>query len=125
MKEENDSDSDDNQEHEIFQKLQKFQGKDKSFCKGLPVIIDNGMSLNGEDFFVMERLGVSLVDILKRNKLKFSYLQTCALGVQIVQALEKFHDLGYVHCDLKPDNILFGLPVKPNQTNRLSLFQNP
>ena len=84
------------------------------------MIVDNGMSVNGEEFFVMERLGVSLVDILKRNKLKFSYQQTIALGVQLIQALEKFHDLGYVHCDLKPDNILFGLPSKQKPTGMLS-----
>ena len=35
-----------------------------------------------------------------------------ALGVQLIDAIEKFHELGYVHCDLKPDNIMFGLPVK-------------
>ena len=88
----------------------EFQNKDKAFCTGLPRIIDNGISLIGENFFAMERLGFSLNDIIKKNKLKFSYQQVCALGVQLIQALENFHDIGFVHCDLKPDNILFGLP---------------
>ena len=60
----------------------------------------------------MERLGVSLLDVIKKNKLKFSDQQVVALGVQLINAIEKFHELGYVHCDLKPDNIMFGLPNK-------------
>ena len=74
--------------------------------------MDSGVSNLQEDFFVMERLGVSLVDILKRNRLKFSYDQVIPLGVQLISTIEKYHELGYVHCDLKPDNILFGLPDK-------------
>ena len=49
--------------------MHKKQKTDKTFCEGLPVIIDSGVSAKNEDFFVMERLGVSLVDVLKRNRL--------------------------------------------------------
>jgi hypothetical protein len=61
--------------------------KDQSYTQGLPVIIDFGTSVNGEEFFVMERLGVSLVDVLKRNRLKFSYEQVISLGVQLMDAI--------------------------------------
>ena len=67
--EEDESDSESDQEHKIFFQLHTRQQEDPSFCKGLPIIIDNGVSNNNEEFFVMERLGVSLVDILKRNRL--------------------------------------------------------
>ena len=60
----------------------------------------------------MERLGVSLVDIFKKNKMKFSLKQIVALGMQLIDAIEKLHEVGFIHCDLKPDNILFGLPSK-------------
>ena len=66
----------------------------------------------------MERLGVSLVDVLKRNRLQFSYEQVISLGVQIISSIEQLHDLGYVHCDLKPDNILFGLQIKKRSKNK-------
>lgn len=46
---------------------------DQKFIVGLPKVLDSGISVNGEKFFVMERLGVSLVDIIRRNRLKFSY----------------------------------------------------
>ena len=64
-----------------------MQMKDKSYCIGLPQIIDSGVSINQEEFFVMERLGVSLVDVLKRNRLKFSYDQVISLGVQLIDSI--------------------------------------
>ena len=75
-------DDDDNDlESKIMFELYKMQMKDKTYCQGLPKIIDSGLSINQEEFFVMERLGVSLVDVLKRNRLKFSYDQVVSLGV--------------------------------------------
>ena len=57
----------------------------------------------------MERLGVNLVDIMKVKRLQFTLDQVVSLGVQLINSIEKFHELGFVHCDLKPDNIMFGL----------------
>ena len=30
------------------------------------------------------------------------------LGLKLIKILEKLHDAGVVHCDIKPDNILIG-----------------
>jgi serine/threonine protein kinase len=30
------------------------------------------------------------------------------MGVRLVDLLERFHDQGYIHCDIKPDNIMIG-----------------
>ena len=57
----------------------------------------------------MQRLGVSLIDVIQRNRLRFSYKQIVALGCKLITAIENFHDMGYIHCDIKPDNIMFGL----------------
>ena len=37
------------------------------------------------------------------------------LGIQMIKIIEKFHMLGYVHRDIKPDNILF----EPNKQERI------
>lgn len=63
---------------------------------------------NKDKYFVMERLGVSLNDVIRRNSFKFSLQQVVALGCQLVDAFESLHSLGYIHCDLKSDNILMG-----------------
>ena len=44
--------------------------------------------------------------------MKFCYQQVVGLGIKLIKIIEKFHDLGFVHCDIKPDNILFGLNSK-------------
>ncbi len=55
---------------------------------------------------VMERLGPSLAQILKTCGGKFTIGCSCLIGIQLLLALEKFHALGFVHLDLKPDNFL-------------------
>jgi casein kinase 1 len=30
------------------------------------------------------------------------------MAIQLVDLLQKLHDVGYIHCDLKPDNIMIG-----------------
>jgi len=115
---------DDEIETEIFEKMYLRQRDAPLKCKGLPVVKDHGnLPEKREKYFVMERLGVSLVDIIKKTHLRFSYQQIIALGCQLLTALENFHDLGYVHCDIKPDNILFGLnKQKKILKQRLSIF---
>lgn len=30
------------------------------------------------------------------------------IGIQLIELLEKLHSIGYIHCDIKPDNIMIG-----------------
>lgn len=45
---------------------------------------------------------------MKRNKKHFSIKTVLTIGACLVDLLKKFHDEGYVHCDLKPDNVMIG-----------------
>jgi serine/threonine protein kinase len=63
----------------------------------------------------MELLGLSLKDILKRGKKHFSTKCVMTIGVQMLDRLEKFHDEGFIHCDIKPDNILIGNYTNDNK----------
>jgi len=30
------------------------------------------------------------------------------MGIELISLLEKLHSIGYIHCDIKPDNIMIG-----------------
>lgn len=57
----------------------------------------------------MERLQDNLADLRKRTKTgKFSMATTLKLGIQMIDALEGTHKLGYIHRDVKPSNYVSG-----------------
>ena len=56
----------------------------------------------------MEKLGMSLKDILKKNKRHFTIKCILQIGIKLIVLLQKMHNTGYIHCDIKPDNIMIG-----------------
>ncbi len=61
-----------------------------------------------EEIGVSELLGPSLLDHVLGSHRKFSYKSVLMLGEQLLSELEALHGIGYLHCDLKPDNFLMG-----------------
>jgi len=60
---------------------------------------------DGTDFLVMEYIpGECLEDRIARGPLPIA--EAVDLGLQIAVALEASHELGVVHCDLKPANVV-------------------
>ena len=46
-----------------------------------------------------------------------------SMAIKLVDLLEVFHDQGYIHCDIKPDNIMIGDFTKDSKlVNRLYLI---
>ena len=45
---------------------------------------------------------------MKTMNRHFSRQCVVSIGLQMIDLLEQFHSLGYVHSDLKPDNVLVG-----------------
>lgn len=65
-------------------------------------------TVDGKECLVMELLGKSLDDMLNEapsRKLKPSQVRTVA--VQIIGSLSSLHEMGVVHKDMKPQNILW------------------
>ena len=55
----------------------------------------------------MEHRGDSLMQFMRKNKLSKQEASVFAfdMGIQLLQALKIIHQAGYVHGDMKPDNI--------------------
>jgi serine/threonine protein kinase len=67
--------------------------------------LDIGTSEKGKPFFVMEYVdGVSLIEHCNKNK--FSINERLEFFRQILDAISYSHQKGFIHCDLKPNNII-------------------
>jgi serine/threonine protein kinase len=63
----------------------------------------------GHEFIVMNLLGPSLKHIQRRLKKKQMKVKTAVqIGIELVERLMALHEVGFLHLDLKPDNILLG-----------------
>ena len=71
-----------------------------------------------QNYIITELLGDSLWVILKDNDKPFSLDTVGHIGLQLLDRLEYFHNIGYIHCDLKPDNILIGSNEKNSAKSR-------
>ena len=78
--------------------------------KGSVKIIEHGVlpeECHKYGYIVMERLGKSLKELIKENKKIFSVKTVCQMGINLIENLREVHSLGFLHLDLKPDNILY------------------
>lgn len=76
-----------------------------------------------QPYIIQEKLGLSLKDILNKNMRHFSQECIINLGLKLLDLLEKLHEKGYIHCDLKPDNIMIGdFKKDPTLKNKLYLI---
>lgn len=70
----------------------------------------------GNNVIVLNRLGPSLMALSKKWTSGFSSATVAMVALQVLDRLEHLHDLGYIHRDIKPDNILVGEYGQRNQT---------
>lgn len=75
--------------------------------KGVPELVDYGRTSKGYPFVIMKKCGTDLKNLLITENLnRLSLKSTVQIGLQIVDRLQAVHEAGFIHCDLKPDNIL-------------------
>ncbi|XP_057518855.1 casein kinase 1-like protein HD16 [Amaranthus tricolor] len=64
---------------------------------------------------VMDMLGPNLYDIWKNMNHPFPSAMVSCIAVEAISILEGIHSRGYVHGDVKPENLLMGVPGTPNE----------
>ena len=89
--------------------------------ENFPELYDVGNFEKGPGMIV-ERLGQTLDDILSDRFEKFTNKTAYQIGIQITDLLEELHSIGYVHNDLKLDNICVGGTKKGDEQDQLKLI---
>lgn len=80
---------------------------------GIPQVFWHGSNCEYEAM-VFELLGPNLEDVFRFCDNKFSLKTTLMLMDQLLYRIESLHAVGYLHCDIKPENFLLGTGKRGN-----------
>ena len=59
------------------------------------------------EFLIMEKLGSSLFTVMSKcGGFPFSKTEVLGMGIELLSDVTKLHSIGYIHGDIKPDNVL-------------------
>jgi serine/threonine protein kinase len=83
-------------------------------CYGVPLVHHKGRQ--GDYYIlVMDMLGPSLWDVWNTSNHMLSEEMVACIAVESISILEQLHIRGFVHGDVKPENLLLGQPGTPHE----------
>ena len=66
------------------------------------------LNIPGSRVLVLELLGVNLLELFAECGQRFSLKTVLMIAIQMLDRLETLHSIGYVHRDIKPQNVMIG-----------------
>ena len=69
-------------------------------------VVDRGETIDGEQYLAMEYVEAPTLEQVLEREISLSLKRTARICSQIADAIEHVHDVGYIHNDLKPSNVL-------------------
>lgn len=90
------------EEFKIYKKIHK-----KNIISGIPKIY-KFIQTPKFNLLIMELLGEDLEKIFNDRNKKLKLETILLLGINIITLLEQFHNAGYIHRDIKPNNFMLG-----------------
>mmetsp|Transcript_38949 Transcript_38949/g.37281 ORF Transcript_38949/g.37281 Transcript_38949/m.37281 type:complete len:174 (-) Transcript_38949:32-553(-) len=87
--------------------------------QGLLTLIKSGALNANCQYFIFQQLGSSLKEIVETRKKYLTLSSVCHIGIQMLERLEAIHKLGFIHQDIKPDNILVGSNSRQDSQSNL------
>jgi len=90
--------------------LDSFAANRKIKHLGVPDLKGHGSFMHRKKklrFIVMPRYGTDLQTVLDHQKSALSLENTASIATQVLDSLEYLHSMGYVHKDLKGNNLIF------------------
>ena len=82
--------------------LQKIHGSG-NFPPLYKVLYDNSHA-----YFIEGMMGFNLNDLFKLCDRNFDLITVINIGIDLIKNIKILHDKGFIHRDLKPDNLVFG-----------------
>lgn len=96
-------------EYKIYKRMHR-----KGYGYGLPKIHDF-IETPKFNILLMELLSDNLDKLFVDSRKKFNLETVLLLGVSITELLEKMHNMGYIHRDIKPNNFMVGFGNNRNK----------
>lgn len=94
-------------EMKVYKALRKASKKAYRSFVGFPRMRFHG-TVRCFNFIIIDLLGENLEQVLQNSNETLSEKFVLTFGIQVLTRIEQLHSLGYVHSDIKPENLMTG-----------------